>query len=179
MIAKSMDVFSLRDTVVGEYKKPATSFTTVFAEDIRRQVDAVYAEGRFWPEPVIQINPSDRRGADIEALAGGGALDPRTAKGLNLRDEVGRYWRIAQAHLNEPAAGRSRDTDPRALAGRELLDHAGRVTAVAAKAKAEAEHDRYRALQDAAPRAIDAAFDRAVKQIPKPSTDRKKRRRKK
>jgi len=63
--------------------------------------------------------------------------------------------------------------------GRQLLNHAGKVTAEAAKAKAEAEYDRYRALQDASPRAIDAAFDKAVKQLPKPSPDRKKRRERK
>jgi hypothetical protein len=61
MSGKSMDVFSLRDTVVGEYQKFATSFTTIHAEDIRQQVEAIYAEGRFWPEPLIQINPSYKK----------------------------------------------------------------------------------------------------------------------
>jgi hypothetical protein len=54
----------LRDTVVGEYRKFATSFTTIHAEDIRKQVEAIYAEGRFWPEPLIQINPSYKRGPE-------------------------------------------------------------------------------------------------------------------
>jgi hypothetical protein len=76
---KSMDVFSLRDTVVGEYRKFATSFTTIHAEDIRRQVEAIYAEGRFWPEPLIQINPSYKKGVSLADLIGGGALDPRIA----------------------------------------------------------------------------------------------------
>jgi hypothetical protein len=74
-----MDVFSLRDTVVGEYEKFATSFTTIAAADIRAQVEAIYAEGRFWPEPLIQINPSYLRGLSIDALVADGALDPRTA----------------------------------------------------------------------------------------------------
>lgn len=77
---KSMDVFSLRDTVVGEYRKFATSFTTIHAEDIRQQVEAIYAEGRFWPEPLIQINPSYKRGANLAGLITGGAIDPRTAE---------------------------------------------------------------------------------------------------
>ena len=34
---------ALRDTVVGEYRKFATSFTTIHAEDIRKQVEAIYA----------------------------------------------------------------------------------------------------------------------------------------
>lgn len=75
-----MDVFSLRDSIVGEYRKFATSFTTIQAEDIRAQVEAIYSEGRFWPEPLIQINPSYKRGANIETLIAGGALDPRTAE---------------------------------------------------------------------------------------------------
>ncbi len=75
-----MDVFSLRDTVVSEYRKFATSFTTIHAEDIRQQVEAIYAEGRFWPDPLIQINPSYKRGANLEELIQGGALDPRTAE---------------------------------------------------------------------------------------------------
>ncbi len=74
-----MDVFSLRDTVVGEYRKFATSFTTIHAEDIRQQVEAIYAEGRFWPEPLIQINPSYKKGANLADLIRGGALEPRTA----------------------------------------------------------------------------------------------------
>ena len=80
MSAKWMDVFSLRDTVVGEYRKFATSFTTIHAEDIRQQVEAIYAEGRFWPEPLIQINPSYKRGANLASLITGGALEPRTAE---------------------------------------------------------------------------------------------------
>ena len=72
-----MDVFSLRDSVVGEYKKFATSFTTIQAADIRAQVEAIYAEGRFWPDPLIQINPSYKPGATFASLTTGGALHER------------------------------------------------------------------------------------------------------
>ncbi|MEY4513466.1 MAG: hypothetical protein RLZZ450_5588 [Pseudomonadota bacterium] len=74
-----MDVFSLRDAVVGEYKKFATSFTTIHAEDIRQQVEAIYARDRFWPEPLIQINPSYKRSTSIDKLVAGGVLEPRSA----------------------------------------------------------------------------------------------------
>ena len=80
MSSKSMDVFALRDSIVGEYRRFATSFTTIHAEDIRAQVEAIYAEGRFWPDPLLQINPSYKRGANIESLIAAGALDPRTAE---------------------------------------------------------------------------------------------------
>lgn len=51
------------------------------------------------------------------------------------------------------------------LSGRELLDHAGKISAETARAKAEKEYARYRSLQDAQPRAVDAHFEQAAKQL--------------
>ncbi len=64
------------------------------------------------------------------------------------------------------------------LSGRELLEHAGRISAEAAKAKAELEYDCYRALVDAQPRPVDTAFEQAAKRIqklPRPAKPRKKK----
>lgn len=80
MSGKSMDVFSLRDSIVGEYRKFATSFTTIHAGDIREQVEAISRQGRFWPDPLIQINPSYKRGCDVDTLIAAGALEPRVAE---------------------------------------------------------------------------------------------------
>lgn len=76
---KVMDVFSLRDHVVSEYERFATSFTTIHAEDIRRQVDIIYARGKYWPEPLIQINPSYERASSIGELIEAGQLAPQCA----------------------------------------------------------------------------------------------------
>ncbi|MHB1631180.1 MAG: virulence RhuM family protein [Acidithiobacillus sp.] len=53
------------------------------------------------------------------------------------------------------------------ISGRELLDHSGKISADAAKAKAELEYARYRTLIDAQPLPVDADFERAAKQIQK------------
>ncbi len=53
------------------------------------------------------------------------------------------------------------------VSGRELLDHAGKISAETARAKAEREYDRYRALTDAQPRPVDADFEQAAKQLQK------------
>lgn len=53
------------------------------------------------------------------------------------------------------------------LSERELLDHAGKISAEAAKTKAELEYDRFRKLEDAKPRAVDADFDAAVEKLKK------------
>lgn len=51
------------------------------------------------------------------------------------------------------------------ISRRELLDHAGKISAETAKLKAEMEYDRYRALTDAQPRPVDADFEQAAKQL--------------
>ena len=75
----ALDIFALRDSVIDEYKQFATSFTTIHASDIKTQVEAIYAEERYWPEPLIQINPSYKRTTDIKSLVAQGALDPTCA----------------------------------------------------------------------------------------------------
>jgi hypothetical protein len=53
------------------------------------------------------------------------------------------------------------------ISGRQLLDHAGTVSAETAKTKAEAEYARNHALLDAKPRAIDAEFEKVARQLKK------------
>jgi hypothetical protein len=47
--------------------------------------------------------------------------DYRIHKGLNLRDEIGRYWRIAQAHWADFKSGREAKANPKATAERFVL----------------------------------------------------------
>ena len=53
------------------------------------------------------------------------------------------------------------------LSGRELLDHAGRISAGSAKAAAELEYSRYHALIDSQPRRVDEDFEKVAKELKK------------
>ncbi len=53
------------------------------------------------------------------------------------------------------------------ISGRELLEHAGTISAESAKSRAEREYARYRKLLDATPRSVDADFEKVAKQIQK------------
>lgn len=53
------------------------------------------------------------------------------------------------------------------ISGRELLEHAGKVSAETAKAKAELEYGRYRTLADALPRRVDEDFEQTARTLPK------------
>ncbi len=57
--------------------------------------------------------------------------------------------------------------------GRKLLDHAGKISAETAKAKAESEYHQYHAFLDSQPRRVDADFEAAVKQLPRKARSRK------
>lgn len=75
-----MNVFDLDSSMIDDYERFARSFTEIRAEDIRTHVDALYATGRFWPEPLISINPHYERDASVQALVEEGFLHPDTAK---------------------------------------------------------------------------------------------------
>jgi Lhr-like helicase len=75
-----VDVFDLDRRLVDDYASFARSFTQIRAQDIRDQVDAIYASRRFWPEPLITINPHFERGSSVEALVRSGSLHSDVAR---------------------------------------------------------------------------------------------------
>jgi Lhr-like helicase len=80
-----MDVFELRDRLIDDYAGFARSFTTIRAADIRKQVDEEYAGQRFWPEPLVQVNPNYACGQTTRELAAAGHLLPETAAHFDIR----------------------------------------------------------------------------------------------
>ena len=52
-----MDVFELRKQLVSDYKRFTRSFCVIRATDLRHFSDNAYEEERFWPDPLIQLNP--------------------------------------------------------------------------------------------------------------------------
>ncbi len=68
------NVFSFRDRLIAEYSEFSRSFTRIAAEDIHSEVKRQYDAGRYWPEPLIQINPNYRRKGTVQQLAADGVL---------------------------------------------------------------------------------------------------------
>lgn len=79
-----MDVFKLRECLVSDYSSFARSFTSILAADIRAGVEAAYNSNRFWPEPLIQINPRYKRGGSTSQLAARGDILPATAESFPI-----------------------------------------------------------------------------------------------
>ncbi|HBA85730.1 MAG TPA: DEAD/DEAH box helicase [Verrucomicrobia bacterium] len=71
------DIFKFRDALVEEYADFSRSFVRIAAEDINHVVETEHARHRYWPEPLIQINPNYQRKQTVQELAGlAGPLHP-------------------------------------------------------------------------------------------------------
>lgn len=74
------NVFNFRDELVDEYSSFSRSFVSIAASDIKSVVEQQYSEGRYWPQPLIQINPNYQRKGTVQDLAKEGALHPLCAE---------------------------------------------------------------------------------------------------
>lgn len=79
-----MDVFQFREHLVGEYEQFTRSFTRIRSDDLRAFVDREYDSQRYWPEPLIQINPNYRSGGTVDELVQAGQLSPECSSIFRL-----------------------------------------------------------------------------------------------
>ncbi len=80
-----MDVFRFREELIAEYERFSRSFVKIRADDINRKVDSSYAAGRFWPAPLIQLNPNYEPGDWVDNLVENGTLDHECKKIFRLK----------------------------------------------------------------------------------------------
>lgn len=104
-----MNVFELDADLVGRYEEFARSFTTIRAEDIRTQVNAIYGGGKFWPEPLIGVNPHFEPGRALTELASQGVIDsdlPKVFAFGEMRSPISLHLHQDQA-LSKALQGRN------------------------------------------------------------------------
>lgn len=140
-----MDVFDLDASVITDYERFARSFTQIRAGDIRSQVDALYASNRFWPEPLISINPHYERGANIQDLVTEGLLHPDTAKVFRIDGTPIRLYRHQAQAIAKATAGQSFVVTTGTGSGKSLCFFIPIIDA-AIRARAAGEQSRTRAI---------------------------------
>ena len=52
------NIFDLHADILSDYKQFVSSFINISDEQIKTVVEKELYEGKFWPEPLIQFNPS-------------------------------------------------------------------------------------------------------------------------
>ena len=75
-----MDVFDLRDRLVADYASYTRSFIKIADPRISARVESDLNAGAFWPEPLLQLNPTFLPGGIIEDLIEQGTLYPECSK---------------------------------------------------------------------------------------------------
>jgi len=75
-----VDVFALRTRLVTDYQNYTRSFIKIRDPQIDKFVDDALTSGTFWPEPLLQLNPTFLPGGTIEALIKSGVLHPECAR---------------------------------------------------------------------------------------------------
>lgn len=74
-----MEVFELRDTLIGDYSSYVSSFIKIQNNRINTYVEQSIQDGLLWPVPLIQLNPSFEPGSWIDDLTTQGVLHPECA----------------------------------------------------------------------------------------------------
>ena len=110
-----MNVFDLRDRLVADYASYTRSFIKIADPRISSKVDRALDAGAFWPEPLLQLNPTFLPGGTIDDLVADGTLHPECARDLPDRQVRHRSHRQAAAAPHPPAGG-----DPQGEGGQVL-----------------------------------------------------------
>lgn len=68
-----MNIFSLHDSVLADYRSYIDSFINIADERIKSKVEESVNSGKLWPAPLIQFNPNYRPGTPVKELIAQGA----------------------------------------------------------------------------------------------------------
>jgi superfamily II DNA/RNA helicase len=71
-----VDVFQVRDRLIGDYREFTGSFVDIHDKAIKRHVDQRMANGYQWPDPWLSLNPSFASGGTVSDLIQQGLLQP-------------------------------------------------------------------------------------------------------
>lgn len=74
------NVFQFRDQLIERYGSFSRSFVRIAAPDIQAEVEHQYTQGRYWPEPLVQINPNYQRQGTVQNLVAQGVLHAACAE---------------------------------------------------------------------------------------------------
>ena len=74
------NVFDVRNNLIKEFSAFSRSFVEPKAKDIHDYINAEFYKKKYWPDPLLQINPHYKTGQTVEKLANNGILHPDCAK---------------------------------------------------------------------------------------------------
>ena len=107
-----MDVFDLRNRLVSDYRSYTRSFIKIRDARIEAFVDGILGAGGFWPEPLLQLNPTFRPGGTIDELVELGILHRECAQVFRIdKSDTDHRGKQLLLHQHQREAIRSNPPD--------------------------------------------------------------------
>ena len=83
-----MNIFEFRDELIESYKAFSRSFTKILSKDIQAKVNEECNDRkRYWPEPLLQINPCYQSRKTVAEYVKEGVLHPDCAKIFSIDEK--------------------------------------------------------------------------------------------
>ena len=97
-----MQAFEFDKKLINSYEQFSRSFSSIRAGDLKKEIDAIYDNGRFWPDALLSLNPRFMSGPTVDELVNSGDLDEGTGRVFRFGEMPLRFHRhqaeaIAQA----------------------------------------------------------------------------------
>ncbi|NCC32497.1 MAG: DEAD/DEAH box helicase, partial [Chloroflexia bacterium] len=107
-----VDIFQLRQQIIHQYAAYTRSFLTIFDPAIRAFVDTSLAEGRLWPDALVQLSPAYDKASTVADLVEHGTLHSTCGEIFRVPDGAGglrslHLFRHQKRAIDLAAAGRN------------------------------------------------------------------------
>lgn len=74
--ANYLDIFNFRNEIIGDYRRYIESFLKIRDPKVKAFVDQELDKGQLWTDPLIQLNPTYKKGATVTELVQQKVLHP-------------------------------------------------------------------------------------------------------
>ncbi len=102
-----MKAFEFDHRLVDSYARFSRSFSTVRSDDLKFEIDRQYDAGRFWPAPLLSLNPRYLQGPTVDDLVASGDLDEATGRIFRFGSIPIRFYRHQAQSIAKARGGQS------------------------------------------------------------------------
>ncbi len=100
-----MNVFDFRNRLVSDYSTYTRSFIKIKDPRISTTVESALNAGAFWPEPLLQLNPTFLPGGTIDELVADGTLHPECARIFRIdKSDTDHTGKLLLLHMHQREA---------------------------------------------------------------------------
>ncbi len=99
-----MNIFTYRNHLINDYKSYIKSFISIKNEKIKSFVENELESGLLWPESLIQLNPSFKKGNSIDELVAEGILQKDCSRIFRIKEKQDDLGKMLLLHKHQEEA---------------------------------------------------------------------------